>query len=483
MNHEEIIVNTTRRVAKNTGALIAGTIISKLCLLVFLAIAARYIGPEGFGKYTFALSFAALFIVLGDMGLDMLAIREVARDRTLISKYLGNIAILKTILSAIAVGIIFLVINLLNYPLDTTKIVYIIGISVFFSSLSTALRWCFQAFQKMEYEALVNAAQGIILLGLGLAILYLGKGLIGLAFAHLLTSVIIFFFSFLITIKKFAKPKFEINFGFWKFLLKTAVPIGLMSVFVTVYFNTNTVLLSLMKGDAPAGWYNAGYKLIDAIKFIPAMLALAVFPAMSEFYKSSIETSQKVLRKSIQYVFLLALPMAIGTTILSYKIIPIIWGQEFSQAISVLQILIWVAALSFISTIIHHYLIATNQQKVPIYTIGAGLILNIFLNLTLIPKFSYLGSSIAILMAQFAIFFFVIFYIFKYLKINPFPKQTFNILMAAALMGGFTWFIKDFNLFLVVSSSALFYFFLLILLKGIQKSDLNLIKQVFSVSK
>ena len=333
MNQEEIIIGATRRVAKNTGALLVGNIISKLCTLAFFAIAARYIGPEEFGKYVFALSFAAMFIILGDLGLQTLAIREVARDRSLISKYLGNIAILKLILSAIAVGIIFLVITLLNYPPDTTKVVYIIGISVFFSSLSTALRWCFQAFQKMEYEALVNILQGLLLLGIGLTVVYLGRGLIGLAFAHLSTSILIFIFSFLITIKKFAKPRFEIDWDFWKYLIPTAIPIGLTTIFATIYLNTDTVMLSLMKGDAPVGWYNAGHKLVEAIKIIPSMFVLAIFPILANFYKISMESLKKVFRKSMQYLFLLALPIAIGTTILSYKIIPIIWGQEFNPAI------------------------------------------------------------------------------------------------------------------------------------------------------
>jgi len=79
MDQEDTIISTTRRIAKNSGALLTGIVISKLCSLTFFAIAARHIGPEGFGKYTFALSFTALFIVLGDLGLNTLAIREVAR--------------------------------------------------------------------------------------------------------------------------------------------------------------------------------------------------------------------------------------------------------------------------------------------------------------------------------------------------------------------------------------------------------------------
>jgi len=477
MNQEETIL-TTKRVAKNTGVLLIGTIISKLCALAFFAIAARYIGPEGFGKYTFALSFTAMFIVLGDLGLNTLAIREVARDRSLISKYLGNIAILKMILSVIAVGIIFLVVTLLNYPSDTTKIVYIIGISVFFGSLSSALRWCFQAFQKMEYEAIINIAQGITLLGLGLAILYLGKGLIGLAYVHLLTNILIFIFSFLITIRKFAKPKFEISSNFWKFLLKAAAPIGLTTILASIYLNTDTVMLSLMKGDASVGWYNAGYKLVNFIKFIQGMFILAIFPVMSNFYKSSIESLKKVFQKSIQYMFLLALPLAIGTTILSNKIIPIIWGQKFIPAIPALQILIWAGALVFLSGTAGGCLYAMNKQRIPMYIALFGLIINIILNLVLIPKFSYIGAATAIVIAELIVTSLAFFFVFQKLKVIPFPLQFLKIIIASILMGILTWFIRDFNIILVVSASTFFYIAVLLAIKGISQEDLKLIAQI-----
>ena len=385
MNSEKLIINTAGRVAKNAGALVIGTIVNKICSLAFFILIGRHFGEIGLGNYTFALSFVAIFIVLGDMGLNMLAIREVAKDKSSAAKYLGNIAVLKMILSAIAVGIIFLAINLLNYPPEATTIVYIVGASMFFDSLSRALRWVFQAYQRMEYEALVNIVQGLFLLGIGSGMLYLGRGLINLAVAHLFANAAIFCLSFVITVRNFVKPKFEIDFGFWKHLIKFAIPIGLMNIFVIVYFSTNTVMLSLLKGSASVGLYNAGYKLIEAIKFIPTMFVLAIFPVMAVFYKSSIESLQKVLRKSVQYMFLLALPIAGGVTMLSYKIIPAIWGERFAQSIIVLQILVWVSALSFVSSIAHHYLVARDKQKIALYTIGTGLILNVILNLLLIP--------------------------------------------------------------------------------------------------
>lgn len=475
---EELIIITSKRIAKNTGALLIGIIINKLCTLIFFAFAVRHIGPEGFGKFTFALSFTAIFMILGDLGLNILAIREVAKDRALISKYLGNILVLRIIISSIVVGIIFVIITLWNHPPDTTKIVYIISISVFFITLSEALRWAFKAFQKMEYEALVNVAQGIILLGLGLAILYLDQGLIGLAFAHLSTSILIFCFSFLITVKKFATPKFKIDFKLCKFLIKISLPLGFMMILFAIYINIDTVLLSWLKGDTATGWYNAGYKLVLAIKFIPGVFALAILPVMSHFYKSSVESLEKVLRKSTQFMFLLALFIAILITILAYRIIPLIWGSGFSQSVISIQILIWGGAFAFFTPIATHTLIAINKQKIPAYIYLAGLLINVILNLILIPKFSYVGASISVLLSEFVMASFALFYIFQNLKFNPFPKQTLRILLVSLLTGILTWLIKDFNLILIIILVCTFYSGILLVSKGISDKDLKLMRQV-----
>jgi O-antigen/teichoic acid export membrane protein len=481
MNQETLLISTTRRVAKNTAVLLLGTIVSKLCLLALFMVAARYLGPEEFGKYSFALSFTATFIILGDLGLNTLAIREVARDNSLLGKYLGNILVLKTVLSAGAVGLALLTISLLRYPPDTIRVVYILGISVFFSYLSQSLRWCFQAFQKMEYEALVSVTCSFLVLGAGLTSLYLGGGLVGLARANLLANVVTLAFSFLITVKRFSKPIFSVDWRLWQRMLRRAAPIGLMSILISVYFNANILMLSLTGDSALVGLYNVGYKLVDYLKFVPSMFVLAIFPVMSEFHKSAVGSLRKVLNKAVRYMLIASLPVAIGTTILSPKIVPLIWGEDFSSATPVLQILIWMGGMSFISNILHNYLIAIDKQKVPIFTIGAGVVVNVILNLVLIPKFFFVGASFSILVAQAVIFSSVSFYIFRYLGINPFPKQIFRVLLASLLMGALTWILRELNVFLVVVVSAFIYISLLWVVRGICRDDLALVKQIFRV--
>jgi len=91
-------MNTVQRIAKNTGVLLASQVVSYVIGFFFVMYTARYLGAEGFGILSFALAFTGIFGVFADLGLRQLTVREVARDKSLAGKYLGNIAAMKVIL-------------------------------------------------------------------------------------------------------------------------------------------------------------------------------------------------------------------------------------------------------------------------------------------------------------------------------------------------------------------------------------------------
>ena len=107
-------MNTVQRIAKNTVVLLVSDIISKALGFFYVMYTARYLGAEGFGVLSFALAFTGIFGVFTDLGLQQLTVREVARNRSLAGKYLGNIAVMKLILVIITFGLMALTINLLG---------------------------------------------------------------------------------------------------------------------------------------------------------------------------------------------------------------------------------------------------------------------------------------------------------------------------------------------------------------------------------
>ncbi|MGB2728533.1 MAG: oligosaccharide flippase family protein [Halobacteriota archaeon] len=145
-------MNTIQRIAKNTAALFAAQFVVSILSLALSIFIARSLGDVIFGKFSFALTFTALFAVFSDLGYGTLLIREVARDKSQVSKYLNNVLCMRVLLSLVIFAIIVIAINVMSYPADTKNIVYLFGIYTLIVSFSAVFKLTFRAFEKMELE-------------------------------------------------------------------------------------------------------------------------------------------------------------------------------------------------------------------------------------------------------------------------------------------------------------------------------------------
>ncbi|MEK6828231.1 MAG: oligosaccharide flippase family protein, partial [Nanoarchaeota archaeon] len=145
-------MGTARTIYKNTLYLGTAEIVSRLLQFVVMLYAARLLSKEHFGKFNFALSLSLIAIVLADLGINTLLIREVSRNKKLAGKYFVNAFFTKAVLSLITYFIIVAVLNLLNYPQDTRQIVYIIWLFTILSTFTELFYSIFRAFEMMQYD-------------------------------------------------------------------------------------------------------------------------------------------------------------------------------------------------------------------------------------------------------------------------------------------------------------------------------------------
>jgi len=159
-------MNTIQRIAKNTAALFAAQFVTAILSLVLAIFIARSLGDVIFGKYSFALSFTALFAVFSDLGYNTLLIREVARDKAQASKYLNNVLCMRALISLVIFAIIVITINVMSYPADTKNVVYLFGIYTLVTSFAAVFKVTFRAFEKMMARLGVPFERVYIILGL-----------------------------------------------------------------------------------------------------------------------------------------------------------------------------------------------------------------------------------------------------------------------------------------------------------------------------
>ena len=473
-------MSTVRTLAKNTSVLLIANIISYLLGLFTTLYTARYLGIEGFGVLSLALSLTGIFAVFTDFGLSALTTRDVSRNKLLAKKYMGNIFIIKILLAIITFILVILVVYILGYTQSIKTIVYLITISIIFSSLTGIFNSIFQAFQKMEYISFNIILNSILMITGILTVIHYGLGIIALSSVYFISSGLVFIITFIIYSWKFFLPKIDIDLNFWKPTMNEASFFGLSSIFVVIYFYIDSVMLSVMIGNSAVGIYNAASKLIFVLLFIPGVFVTSIFPLMSQHFESSKNLLKLEYEKSVKYLFALAVFIFVYGFIFADKIILIIYGTEYNAAILTLQVLIFVVPIIFVTSLFSNILGAMNRQKTITVVAGIIALFNIILNLFLIPKYSYLGASVVTVLTEGLGFILMYIYISKYFLRISIKDNIFKTVISGILTVLIIYYLKiNINWILTAIFGVFIYLLILYLLKIITKEDIELFKKIF----
>ncbi|MFW9875781.1 MAG: flippase [Candidatus Thorarchaeota archaeon] len=471
--------STGQTIFKNTLWLLSAETFSKLLLFFLIIWIARYLGTEGYGKFSFAFAFVSLFAILADFGLATLTVREASRDKSKTKKYIDNILIIKLFLGILTFVLIILSVQLLGKTPEVKTLVYLAGIFTVIQSFTQFLYAVFRVFEKMEYQALSKIIYGLSLFAIVAFVLWNQLGLRNLIIAYIIADSLTLILALFLVWKKFTKFSLELDFSFWKKILAQAWPFALSAIFISVYYYMDSVMLSVMKNDQAVGWYNAAYKPIIFMTNLAGIVLQSFFPVISRFYKESIEKVNYILDKFARLMVTVAIPLAFGGTMLALPIINLLYGQEYLDGTLAFQILVWTAAIIYISIVYGNSLQACDRQKISLIGVGIGAGINIILNFILIPYFSLNGAAIATLLTELLVFIFMYFQLNKFAKVN-FARYILKPFIASIIMCGLLYILKDLHVILLILIGAACYFSIMIVIKGLVKEDLNFLQSLVS---
>ncbi|MGB9680713.1 MAG: flippase, partial [Minisyncoccia bacterium] len=383
-------------VSQNSLYLISGSVIQKLLAFIYFIFLARFLGPESVGKYTFAISFVAIFSVFIDIGLNQVLIRETARDQTKVKDYFNNTLTFKLICSTIIYLIIILVVNLLGYPEITKKLVYLAGLVIIIDNLTNTVWAVLRGFRNLKYEGTGLGIYELVVLGVGLVVLLLRLPLPFIICPLILASVVYFIFALFFLIKKYQiKPRWSFDTLIIKQLIKVTLPFFLVGLFGTIFSYIDVVLLSKLGGDKFVGFYSAAGKMPAGLRIIPIAFSSAFYPAACFYFEKNKDELKRITEKIIFYLILFSLPLVAGLWVLADNLINILYGQKFLEAVPALRILVWSILFVSLDYIFLAILNACGQEKKNVFNRGIVMAAIIILNLIFIPLFKHIGSALA----------------------------------------------------------------------------------------
>ncbi len=468
-----------RTIAKNTGLLFVSEIAVRIFSFFLIVLMARFLGDSETGKYFFAVSYISIFQVLADFGITTLMFREIAADKKSTKKYFDNVFTLKLLL-LMAILMFSILLFPLFYP-DSAAIAEIIiltSVYFFFIGMISPFNILFNAYEQLEYYAIVTLSQTIIAALTGSLVLLAGYGLREVLYALILSYIISFAVAVAIARMKFIKFGLDFDFSFWKELIINSFPFWMTGIFMIVYSAIDTLMLKFFRDYSVIGLYNVALKLVESLNFIPFVLIGAVFPAMAILHYGSKPVLSRLYNKTFYYMLVISIPVAFGTTILAERIIFTFYGAEYLDSVFALQLLIWSAAFMFVNFLIGYLLNAI--RKAHLFTMAAGfsLIANMLLNFILIPKFpSYEGAAFSLIISQ-AFNFTMLYYFAVQNGHTADLKLIIKPLAASSLMAISLVYLSFINMVILIPIGALIYFASLLIMKGIGKQEIDLVRSI-----
>lgn len=393
---------------KNTGMLFVGRVGSLLIKMIVSISVANYLGRSNNGILNGGITYIYFFSAVATLGLDQFIVKELHQFPDNRDKILGTSFWMKVLAGLLCIPLIYFA--FLIYPAKGTPYSYVFIFSVIgIIQAFTVIDSYFQSQVESKYIMQVQIAGNIISAIIKLVLIYNKMPLIYFVYAYTIDFLLLsagYFFTY--QRKQRSIFNWSFNAKLASKLLGYSWPLMVSGIMVSLYMRIDAIMLQNMAGVKEAGAYSTVSQLSEAWNFIPAVIVTSLFPAILNAKRDDIARYKKRIQDLYNLMVYISLPVALVISFaapLIYKL----YKPEYAYAAPTLSVHIWSGVFVFLGAASSQYLIAENFNKLTFVRTGFGALVNILLNLVLIPRMGMMGAAIATLVAYASATFFVIF--------------------------------------------------------------------------
>ena len=432
------------QLARNTFYLTAASVGQKLLSFVYFLLIARLLMPERTGAYVLSLSFLVIFLVVADVGITSVVIRDVAQHVENAARRVRLAMAVKIPATALAIIAASVMSWILGYDPIVRELIALGAFILIADSFSLFLYGVLRGHHLLWWESIGMFLGQLITLSIGSLILLTSRSLPLLMFALIAGSIFnlglsVFQVSRKIGWKAFV-PLWDRKAIF--LLLKTALPFFLAAIFVKIYNYIDIQLLYMFLGKAVVGIYAVAYKYTYAFQFLPLAFIAALYPSMSRAYEHDRTGLSKLFEQAMWYLMLLVMPLAFGLWSLAEDAVALT-GHAYGDAVPVLQTLVFALIPNFMDFPVGSLLNAAGRQGTKTVLFGIAMSINFVLNLFLIPRFGMVGAAVASIISLSVLFLTGLWYANRLLPdFHPIRLLKFGVPMAVSgiiMAGVATW--------------------------------------------
>ncbi|MFT7091837.1 MAG: O-antigen/teichoic acid export membrane protein [Candidatus Azotimanducaceae bacterium] len=390
-----------RRYASNTLWLLLERVYRLAVGLGVAVWVTRYLGPENFGLLSYVQSLVFMFSALATLGLDSIVIRELVKHEDQRDELLGTAFVLKlvgSIVMLLSLGVATMMLGETRY---VALLIFVVGAAHLFQTVNV-VDYYFQAKVLSKYVAISQAIGLALTSSLKIYLILIGADLfwfgVAISFDALVVAICLGY-HYLTKAESWRLWRFSLDTA--KRLMSDAWPLLLSAAAVSLYLKIDQIMIRNMLEVDSVGHYAAATRLTEALYFIPVVIAASVFPAVINARSDTVLFQQR-LRRLYTLLVWMGVAIALPLALFAGELIQLLYGDPFAPSAGVLVIHAWSSVFVFLGVASSNYLIANNMTMISLYRALLGVIVNVLLNLVLIPQYGIAGAAFATLLAQFS---------------------------------------------------------------------------------
>jgi O-antigen/teichoic acid export membrane protein len=422
-----------RHIASNILAQFGARAITMLLSVVTVSLVARGLEPAYYGVWTGTSSFVGLFGVVTDLGFTIAATQRMAAEPQREAEWLGALVVVRLLTSVVVTLVCVASIPLLLGSVRHTRLVAVIFSLNTLWAATTAVLVVFQTRLRGGLALSFTVLQGGLWLAAVVVLYATNASIVAFAIANTTVVALVAAGAVAFTSRR-VHVAWRAGIGLSRDLVRKAIPLGLASVLITIYFQVDSVLLLGIAGPREAGIYGAAYGFLGPLTFLPAAVMSSFFPVLSAVLGPDPERGRRLVQACAELMGVIGLPVLAGSIALSGPLVHLIFGSTFAAAGGLLPILM-IAFVSICFGSLAGFLapLLGLQWRLAIYSgIGAGA--NVVLNLILIPSYGAHGSAWATVATELLTMLLMLSTALRRLRLAPAPWRLARTVLLAGAM-------------------------------------------------
>ena len=388
-----------RSAVKNSAASIMGQMAILMVSLISGVYVARVLGREQFGIYNWAFALVGVVWAVANVGIDNVITRDIARAKGKAPEYLISSFVVKVFSSGLCYGGILVYLHLRAYTGLQLTVGYILCSTVIAECMNASCRAVLVGVERQDLSAYVAVGTNVLRVVVVVVLIYMGFNIAAVAWVTVGVTALTLIINLLV-ISRLVAAAWRPSLTTMKHLVAMGATFFASQFFAGIFDRADFIMLDWYKDVQSVGIYAAAYRIMEIITMIAYNCSLALYPIMARRVHGSKEEYARAIQRSTKYLTILGIPLCTGVFLLSHQLMVGLYSATFAASGTCLAILVWSRLITFAILPGQQAVHARNAQLWLVPPVIARVLINIPLNIYLIPRYGYIGASISMVITD-----------------------------------------------------------------------------------